>query len=160
MGKNLMITKVYYTHTTDDGYIFDARPMPEEFISRYGKSSTGTPVRVFIIDTNEERKFKTIPNDFGVFLSDEGEQGYIGYFDYQIEDDKNITYYALYIHPFHRNKDIARKVFLHTESICEEGTVFNNGSISSAYLYSIVDEINARNKVTILMENQREKDNQ
>ena len=52
-----MITKVYFTHTTDDGYIFDARPMPEEFIGTHNKPATGTPIRLYVIDTNEKRKF-------------------------------------------------------------------------------------------------------
>ena len=145
-----MITKVYYTHTTDDGYIFDARPMPEEFIGTHDKPSTGTPVRLFVIDTNEERKFNTIPGNFGVFLSDEGEQGYVGFYDYQVEDDGNITSQAMYVHPFHRSKGIARKVLLYIESICEDGTMSNDHVVSNPYLHKVVDEIISRGKKTII----------
>jgi GNAT superfamily N-acetyltransferase len=151
MGKNLMITKVYFTHTTDDGYIFDARPMPEEFIGTHNKPSTGTPIRLFVIDTNEERKFNTIPGQFGVFLSDNGEQGYVGFYDYQVEDDGNITSQGFYVHPFHRNKGIAKKVLMYIESICEEGTISRDHVVTSPYLHKIVDEMIARGKGTILM---------
>ena len=146
-----MITKVYFTHTTDDGYIFDARPMPAEFIGTHDKPSTGTPIRLFIIDTNEERKFATIPGQFGVFLSDEGEQGYVGFYDYQVEDDGNVTSQAMYVHPFHRSKGIARKVLFYIESICEEGTIYRDHVVSDPHIRKIVDELNAMNKVTVLM---------
>jgi GNAT superfamily N-acetyltransferase len=150
MGKSLMITKTYFTHTTDDGYIFDARPMPEEFIGTHDKPSTGTPIRLFVIDTNEEKKFATIPGQIGIFLSDEGEKGYVGFYDYQVEDDGNITSQAMYIHPFHRNKGIAKKVLFYIESICEDGTVSNDHVVSSPYLHKIVDEIISRGKKTII----------
>jgi hypothetical protein len=151
MGKSLMITKVYHTHTTDDGYIFDVRPMPEHQSDTHGAPITGTPVRLFVIDTNEKRKFATIPHEYGVFLSDEGEQGYIGFYDYQVEDDGNITSQAMYIHPFHRNKGIAKKVLFYIESICEEGTISKDHLVTNPYLHKIVDELNVRGKGTILM---------
>ncbi len=146
-----MITKIYFTHTTDDGYIFDARPMPEHQSDRHASPITGTPIRLFIIDTNEERKFNTIPNQFGIFLSDEGEKGYVGFYDYQVEDDGNITSQGMYIHPFHRKKGIARKVLFYIESICEEGTISRDHLIVDPHLHKIVDEIIAMNKHTILM---------
>ena len=145
-----MITKVYFTHTTDDGYIFDARPMPEHQSDRHGAPITGTPIRLFFIDTNEERKFATIPHEYGVFLSDEGEQGYIGFFDYQVEDDGNITPQAMYVHPFHRNKNVAKKVLFYIESICEEGTISKDQLVTSPYLNNILDEIRSRGKGTII----------
>ena len=146
-----MITKLYFTHTTDDGYIFDARPMPAEFIGTHDKPATGTPIRLFVIDTNEERKFDTIPGEFGIFLSDKGEKGYVGFYDYQVEDDGNVTSQAFYVHPFHRNKGIARKVLLYIENICEEGTTFRDHIVSDPHIQKIVDEIIARNKGTVLM---------
>jgi GNAT superfamily N-acetyltransferase len=151
MGNSLMITKVFFTHTTDDGYIFDARPMPEESIGTHDKPSTGTPIRLFVIDTNEERKFNTIPGQSGIFLSDEGEKGYVVFYDYQVEDDGNITSQAMYVHPFHRNKGIARKVLFYIESICEEGTISNDHIVADPHLHKIVDELIARGKGTILM---------
>lgn len=154
-----MITKVYFTHTTDDGYIFDARPMPEEFIGTHDKPATGTPIRLFVIDTNEERKFKTIPGEFGIFLSDEGEKGYVGFYDYQVEDDGNITSQAFYVHPFHRNKGIARKVLFYIESICEEGTISKDHVVTDPHLHKIVDELIARGKGTILMRKPESKGN-
>lgn len=146
-----MITKVYFTHTTDDGYIFDARPMPTEFIGTHDKPSSGTPIRLFIIDTNEKRKFNTIPGQFGVFLSDEGEQGYIGFYDYQIEDDESITIQGFYVHPFHRNKGIVKKVALYIESICEEGTVYGDFLVVDPRLHRVMNDMIARGKGTILM---------
>lgn len=44
-----MITKVYHTHTTDDGYIFDVRPMPEHQSGTHGAPITGTPVRLLLL---------------------------------------------------------------------------------------------------------------
>jgi GNAT superfamily N-acetyltransferase len=146
-----MITKVYFTHTTDDGYIFDARPMPEEFIGTHNKPSTGIPIRLFIIDTNEKRKFNTIPGEFGVFLSDEGEEGYIGFHDYQIEDDGSVTIQGFYVHPFHRSKGIVKKVAFYIESICEEGTVYGDFLVVHPHLHKVMDEIIARGKGTIHM---------
>jgi len=151
MGKSLMITKIFFTHTTDDGYIFDARPMPEHQSDRHGAPITGTPIRLFIIDTNEERKFATIPHEYGLFLSAEGEKGYVGFYDYQVEDDGNITSQAMYVHPFHRSKGIARKVLFYIESICEEGTISKDHLVTNAHLHKIVDELIAMNKHTILM---------
>lgn len=150
MGESLVITQVYFTHTTDDGYIFDARPMPAEFIGTHNKPATGTPIRLYIIDTNEERKFNTIPGELGIFMSDDGEKGYIGYYDYQIEDDGNVTPQGMYIHPFHRRKGITRKVLFYTESISEQGTIFKEHILVDTSMHNIVDELNAKGKITVI----------
>jgi hypothetical protein len=149
MGKNLMITKVYFTHVTEDGYIYDARPMPQEVIGTHHRPNTGTPVRLYIIDTKEDRKFKSIPGENGMFISDEGEKGYIGYYDYQVEDDGNITSQSVYIHPFHRNKGIAKNMLFYIESICEEGTISKDHVISSPHLVKVIEKIVSNGKTVI-----------
>jgi GNAT superfamily N-acetyltransferase len=124
--------------------------MPEEFIGTHDKPSTGTPIRLFVIDTNEERRFNTIPGEIGIFMSDDGEKGYIGYHDYQIEDDGNVTPQGMYIHPFHRRKGIAKKILLHIESISEEGTIFREHTLVDLSLHNRADEANARGKITVI----------
>jgi hypothetical protein len=56
----------------------------------------------------------------------------------------------MYVHPFHRNKDVAKKVLFYIESICEEGTISKDQLVTSPYLNNILDEIRSRGKGTII----------
>ena len=144
-----MITKVYFTHTTDDGYIYDARPMPEEFIGTHHKPASKTCIRLYVIDTNEEKKFIVHKGSKNISLSDEGEKGFVGYYDYQIEDNGTITPQSFYVHPFHRGKGIAKNVLFYIENISEKGTIYDDFVISDPSIVKIVEEIISRNKCIV-----------
>jgi hypothetical protein len=147
MDRGIMSTEAYFTHTTDDGIIYDARPLPVEFYSLAHKPVEGTPIRVYIIDPNEERKFSNREGSRGIYLSDDGEQGLVGYYDYQIYENGDIQSQNLYIHPFHRNKGHARNLLNYVESILVDGAVSRDHIIESPYLHKVVDRINERGKV-------------
>jgi GNAT superfamily N-acetyltransferase len=152
MGKNLMFKETYFTHTTPDGITYQARPMPEEFVGTHQPKSTGTPIRIFIYDQNEQKKFITPKGEEGVFLSDEGEQGYIGYYDYYIESDGSITSVSVYIHPFHRKKGIFKNLIAYLEDLAEEGTV-SNFIVVSPSIINIVNKMISRKKGTVIYNN-------
>lgn len=136
-----MFKEIYFTHTTSNGIIYEARPMPQEFVQNNVVQSSGTAIRVYMIDTNEERKFLTQPNTTGVFISDDGEQGYVGYYDYYIESDNSITSGIFYVHPFHRNKGLVKDLVTFLETINEGDIIYNNLSFGSTYVAQIVSEV-------------------
>lgn len=153
MEGDLVLREVYYTHDAGDGLTFNARPGTAETVATHRfvahKVDTGTPIRVYILDANESRKFSAREGEEGIFLSEDGEQGYIGYYDYQIETDQSITSRALYIHPLHRNRGITRKLLLFIESLAEEGVVYNDHIITNPVITEIVDDIISRGKSTV-----------
>jgi len=153
MEGNLMLRETYFTHDAGDGITFQARPGTEETLATHKfiahNVDTGLPIRVYIIDANESQKFSARLGEEGIFLSEDGEQGYIGYYDYQIETDQSITSRALYIHPLHRNRGITRKLLLFIESLAEEGIVYNDHIITNPVVTEIVDEIISRGKSTV-----------
>jgi GNAT superfamily N-acetyltransferase len=145
MGKNLINKDIFYTHTTADGIIYDSRPMPQEFIESNIVQSSGTAIRLRIIDPSEERKFKAIPGETGVYISDDGEQGYIGYYDCYLESDGSFTSGMFYVHPFHRNKGIVKNLIAFLESNFLEGlnegdVVFNISGYSDKNVEKIAEE--------------------
>ena len=136
-----MFKETYFTHTTSEGIIYKARPMPEEFIGNNNVKSSGTPIRVQMIDTNEERKFKTVFGESGVFISDDGEQGYVGYYDYYIESDNSITSGIFYVHPFHRNKGLTKNLIAFLETINEGDLVYNDLYFSNPKVEEVVKDL-------------------
>jgi len=140
MGKNLMFKEIYFSHTTSDGIIYEARPMPEEFIGNNNVKSFGTPIRVYMIDTNEERKFKDVIGETGVFISDEGEQGYVGYYDFYVESDNTITSGIFYVHPFHRKRGLTKNLIGYLESINEGDLIYNKLHYSDSNVAKVVQE--------------------
>ncbi len=147
-----MFKETYFTHTTSDGIIYEARPMPEEVVGTHYSQSTGIPIRIFIYDQNEERKFINYNGQEGIFLSNEGEQGYIGYYDYYVESDGSITSVSVYIHPFHRKKGIFKNLIAFLEDFAEEGTVSNFIVISQS-ISGIVDKMIARKSGKVIYNN-------
>lgn len=147
-----MFRETYFTHTTSEGIIYEARPMPEEFINSHYVQSTGTPIRIFIFDINEDRKFITRQGEEGIFLSEDGEKGYIGYYDYYIESDGSITSVSVYVHPFYRKRGIFKNLISFLEDLAEEGTVSNYIEISKN-ITNIVDKMISRSKGTVIYNN-------
>lgn len=135
-----MFKEIYFTHTTPDGITYQARPMPEEFIGNNNVKSSGTAIRVYMIDTKEERKFKTIPGETGVFISDEGEKGYVGYYDFYVESDNSITSGIFYIHPFHRKRGLTKNLISFLESINEGDLIYNDLYYSDPNVAKVVKE--------------------
>lgn len=136
-----MFKEVYFTHKTTDGITYQARPMPEEFIDNNVVKSSGTPVRVYMIDANEKRKFSTEPSTTGVFISEDGEQGYVGYYDYYIETDNSITSGMFYVHPFHRNRGLVKDLITFLETINEGDIVYNSLSFGNPHVAQVVSEV-------------------
>lgn len=136
-----MFKEIYFTHVTSNGITYEARPMPKEFIGSNGIKSSGTPIRVYMIDINEERKFKEFPNEIGIFMSDEGKQGYVGYYDYYIESDNSVTSGMFYVHPFHRNRGLVKDLITFLETINEGDIVYNSLSFGSPYVAQVVSEV-------------------
>jgi GNAT superfamily N-acetyltransferase len=153
MEGNLTLTQTFFTHTSDNGLIYDARPMPEEYLNVHQSilhnTNSGIAVRLYIIDPNETRKFANKENDPGVYLSENGEQGYIGYYDYNLEEDGSVTTRLVYIHPQHRGRNISKNLFNFIESIAEEGTIYNNHYIPNESLVKAIEDVLANKKVKL-----------
>jgi GNAT superfamily N-acetyltransferase len=146
----MTLKQIYFTHTSSKGVIYNARPMPEEFknihVAVLHNTDSGTAIRVYIIDPNEERKFVGKINKQGIYVSDDGEQGYIGYYDYNLEEDGSVTSRAFYIHPQHRGRGIMKDLLLFIEEIAEEGTIYNDHIITNPIISEVVDDIISRGK--------------
>lgn len=159
MGKNLINKEVFYTHTTPDGIIYDSRPMPEEFIESNIVQSSGTAIRLRIIDPSEERKFKAIPGQMGIYLSDDGEQGYVGYYDCYLESDGSFTSGIFYVHPFHRNKGLIKDLIAFLESnfvedVNQEDIVYNHLGYMDKNVGRIAEETIARSEGKVIVREQ------
>lgn len=153
MEGNLTLRQVFFTHHSSNGIIYDARPMPEEFKDTHKlvlhNTNSGTAVRIYIIDPNEERKFAGRIGDEGIYLSDDGEQGYIGYYDYNLEEDGSVTSRAFYLHPQHRGRGIMKNLLLFIEELAEEGTVYNDHVIANPIIAEVIEDIKSREKGTV-----------
>ena len=153
MEGNLTLTQTFFTHTSSNGLIYNARPMPEEFLSTHKSvihnTNSGTAVRLYIIDPNETRKFACRVSDGVIYISEDGEQGYIGYYDYNLEENGSVTTKLVYIHPQHRGKNISKDLFNFIESIAEEGTIYNNHYIPNNSLIRALDDVLENKKVNI-----------
>lgn len=147
MGKSLVFKETYFTHETADGTVYEARPMPVEFIDPNKVLDGSTGIRVYMIDKNEKRKFINIPKEVGVFMSDEGEQGYVGYYDYYIESDNSVTSGMFYVHPFHRNRGLVRNLITFLEAINEGKIIYNNLSFSNLHVARVVNEVDKSNAI-------------
>ena len=160
MGKNLINKDIFYTHTTPDGIIYDSRPMPIEFIETNVVQSSGTAIRLRIIDPSEERKFKAIPGETGVYMSDDGEQGYIGYYDCYLESDGSFTSGMFYVHPFHRNKGLIKNLIAFLESnfiedVNQGDIVYNHLVYSDKNVEKIAEETIARSEGKVVVREQK-----
>ena len=159
MGKSLINKDIFYTHTTPDGIIYDSRPMPEEFIESNIVQSSGTAIRLRIIDPSEERKFKAIPGQMGIYLSDDGEQGYVGYYDCYLESDGSFTSGIFYVHPFHRNKGLIKDLIAFLESnfvedVNQEDIVYNHLGYMDKNVGRIAEETIARSEGKVIVREQ------
>ena len=164
MGKNLINKEIFYTHTTPDGIIYDSRPMPEEFIESNIVQSSGTAIRLRIIDPSEERKFKAIPGQMGIYLSDDGEQGYVGYYDCYLESDGSFTSGIFYVHPFHRNKGLIKNLIAFLESnfvedVNQEDIVYNHLGYMDKNVEKIAKETIARSEGKVIVREQESQEN-
>ena len=144
-----MFTNVYFKQSYDDKITLEARPASEISIKNHLTKSNGIPIRLYVLDANEERKFIDKLGRNGVFLSDQGEQGFIGYYDYCIEDDDTITSQMMYIHPFHRNRSIANRLMNCIEENLTQGSTFNELIAASPYIASEIDRINQNGKIIV-----------
>ena len=133
--------------------------MPEEFIESNIVQSSGTAIRLRIIDPNEERKFKAIPGETGVYLSDDGEQGYVGYYDCYLESDGSFTSGIFYVHPFHRNKGLIKDLIAFLESnfvedVNQEDIVYNHLGYMDKNVGRIAEETIARSEGKVIVREQ------
>lgn len=141
----MTLSQTYFTYNSLLGVIYEARPLSEEYVNAHQqvlhKTNSGTDIRVHILDPNEERKFiQKLPGE-GVFLSEEGEQGFIGYYDYRLEDDGTVTSRAFYLHPQHRNRGIMRDVLFYVVGLAEDGTSYNPHLIANKAICDVVDDL-------------------
>jgi hypothetical protein len=155
MEANLTLSQIYFTYNSPIGVIYDARPLSEEYVNAHfyvlHNTESGTDIRIHIIDPNEDRKFiQKLPGQ-GIYISDEGEMGFIGYYDYRLENDGSVTSRAFYLHPLHRNRGIMRDALFYMTNLAEDGTVYNQHLVANRDICNVVDDL-----IDYLAENNRD----
>ena len=141
----MTLSQTYFTNNSPLGVIYEARLLSQEHVAAHScilhNTDSGTDIRIYIIDPNEDKKFiQKLPGQ-GIYISDEGEKGFIGYYDYRLEDDGSVTSRAFYLHPLHRNRVIMRDVVFYVINLAEDGTVYNQHIIANRYICNVIDDI-------------------
>jgi GNAT superfamily N-acetyltransferase len=145
METDMTLSQTYFTHNSPLGVIYEAIPLSAEYVAAHThvlhETNSGTDIRVNILDPNEDRKFiQKLPLP-GIYLSEDGEKGLIGYYDYRLEDDGTVTSRAFYIHPQHRNRGIMRDVLFYVVGLAEDGTSYNPHLIANKDICKVVDDL-------------------
>lgn len=135
------------SYTDEQNRKYVEEHMPVEFIGKHHSKHNGTPIRMAVYDETEDRKFIVDSNKLILRMSDAGKKGLVAFCDYYVKEDNGLDIGFMYVHPFHRNKNISNNMALFFEELIPLTATLDAYNVSSEYVEKLI--ANATNRRTI-----------
>lgn len=148
MGRSVM-KRGLQSYIDDKGRQYIEEHMPKSFIGKHYSKHDGIPIRMAVYDSSEMRKFIADPNKMVLRLSDDGIQGLVGFCDYYVKEDNGLMIGLMFVHPFHRNKNIANNMVLFMETLVPNGSTLDAWGVTSPYVKQLIETTTSRNGLTV-----------